>query len=540
MRIKLTVFLLLLLVVTLSNAFSQEFNNIRLTENELNLTIERAYSTGATNGFAGIRPFSELDLVNAYVAAPDDYTYNYIRKDLLDIGLSKEGSSSPSFYLEPLSEVTFRVYTFSTDVPNKKSYCLENMEGNCLDKGLNAFLNVVGGGRLSRNVTFFYEGQIQAGKEDTDAILKKAYIKLKTGSLSWELGKDSIWLGHGYHGSLLLSSNAEPFLLFKVTTEEPFRLPFFLKRLGEFQYTMFHGWLDNFNMLGQRLAWKPFSLLELGVNQTVTYYKDKGIKVWDWPHVFFSSSENIGGQHANKYNNDQRASLDAALYMPFLNKLPYLKGGKIYAEYGGEDIYAWWQKADPTTGGHHAWRGPLGFDFLGEGFILGLFLTSGDTDFRYEYAENYESHPLFFDWYKFVGVDYPSKGEQWYRGIPFSYKGALMGHVMGPEAEDNYFEIKKRAGNFVFTAFYDRQRHHIYNKIDQYHIYPATPEIRQQKGLDVLYAFKRFEIDATVIYNTYKNVNSNPDILASTKAYHILVGQDAKELITGVGIKYLW
>jgi len=521
---KIFVFLIALFSSTV--CLAQEFNNLPLTEKELNLAVERSYSMGTTQGFSGIRPYSRVELLNVYHETKDPYIYKYIQKDLMEIGLSPDGKTAASdFYIEPLSEITFRAYTFNTDVPNKERYCLENMEGNCLDEGLTTFLNLTGQGRIFKNMTFFYEGQLENSKEETRALLKKAYIKLKTGVISWEFGKDSLWLGHGYRGSLLLSDNAEPFLLFKVQVERPFNLPI--------QYTFFHGWLDDFNILGHRLAWKPFSILELGANQTAVYSKDKGFKVWDWPHVLFSSEENAP---AAKFNTDQRASLDAALYTPFLNKIPYLglKGGKIYAEYGGEDMYAWWQKEDKV------WHGPLGFEFLGQGILLGLFLTTGNTDFRYEYTENYIDHPILYDLYDKYGLPYAQKTNSWYRNIPFLYKGAMMGHVMGPEAEDNFFELKQRFSNLTFTVFYDRQRHHIYNKISGYDVPKTIPEKKQQFGLDVLYSWKKFEIDGTVIYNRYTNVNSNPNVLEPGHGYNILVGVGAKELITGIAIKYIW
>jgi hypothetical protein len=514
-----TIFLILLIIA--STGYAQEFNNIPITEKELNSDIERSFSMGITRGFSGIKPYSKKELLNVYGETQSGYIYRYIERDLM-----VEDSSSSNFYIEPISYITLRAYSFDTDVPGKKSYCLENMEGNCLDKALNAFLNVTGQGRLHRNITFFYEGQLKGSEEETDAILKKAYIKVKTGPFHWEFGKDSLWIGHGYHGSLLLSSNAEPFLLAKLDTD-PFRLPFFLSKIGEFKYTLFHGWLDDFNMLGHRLAWKPFDIFEFGANQTVVYAKGRGYDITDWPHLFFSSEENVPGAY---FNNDQRASLDIALYMPFLNKLPLLQGGKIYVEYAGEDTYAVWQKEDKN------WVGPFGFEFLGGAILTGLYLTTGSTDFRIEYAENYRSYPIFYDWYEKHGIHKASKGEQWYKGTPFLNKGVLMGHHMGPEAEDIFFEIKHRFDNLSLTGFYDKERHHLYKKIDQYHIYKTTPEIRHQYGLDILYAFERFEINGTVIYNRYKNVDSDPDTLKIS----VTEGKEAKEVIGGIGIRYLW
>jgi hypothetical protein len=518
------------MLVNFTSAYAQVFNYVPLTEEELNLAVERGFAMGLTSGFSGIRPYSKIELLNLYHETQDEYLLKYIRKDLMEIGASPDGKTAPSgFYLEPISYLQTKAYIFDTDIDGKEKYCIENMEGTCLDDGFSSFTNLVGQGRLHRNVTFFYEGQLKVGEEETRGILKKAYIKIKTGKVVWEFGKDSIWIGHGRHGSFLLSSNAEPFLLFKLDTEEPFRLPFFLNKAGEFKYTFFHGWLDDFNILGHRLAWKPVSILELGANQTVVYDQDKGIEVWDWPRIFVNSQENLGG----KFDNDQRGSLDLALYMPFLKKVPYagLKGGKLYAEYGGEDTYAWWQEEDGT------WYGPLGFEFLGQGIIMGLFLTTGKTDFRFEYAENYRSYPILYNWYDDVGVDYPSKGELWYQGPPFLNRGVIMGHHIGPESLDVYYEIRHRfSDELIVSGFYDRQRHHLYNKIDQFNIFPTTPEKRYQYGLDALYSLKKFEFSGTFIYNKYENLDTNVDPLR----FNIVKGKEAEEFIASLGIRYIF
>jgi|GEM_PF-2657031 len=514
-------------------AFADEFNNLSFMEKELNANINRAYASGLLYGFEGLRPYPEIELLKLYTITDDRDVYRYMEKELKRASFKKDDNSreitlnTSKPFIEPISDIRFRIYTFNSDIPGKERYCVENMEGTCLEKGINSFINLTGQGRLHKNITFFYEGQSKWSDESKEVTLKKGYIKIRTGKVSWELGKDSLWLGHGYHGSFLLSSNAKPFFLFKLDTEEPFRLPLFLEKIGEFKYTLFHGWLKNFNILGHRLAYKPFDILELGANQTATYNKNKGYNITDWPRILFSSEENVPGAY---YNSDQRGSLDIALYMPFLAKIPPLKGGKIYAEYGGEDTFAWWQKEDRT------WHGPLGFEFLGQGIMLGMFLTTGQVDLRVEYSENYRSYPLFYDWYKQHGIDYPSKGERWYRDLPFLNDDVLMGHHMGPEAEDLFFEIKYRYRDIILSGFYDRERHHLYNKVDQYHIYKATPEIRHQYGLDMTYFFSNFEINGMIIYNRYKNVDIDPSPLD----IKIEEGRKAKELITGLALVYRW
>lgn len=519
-KLRIIIFVISIFITRAIYCYAMEFNNLPFTDKELNIDIERAYSMGLLQGFSGIKPYSKDELFKVYSATEDHKNIDkYIEKDIATLN---------RFFIEPLSDIKLRLYYFNTTVPGKERYCIENTEGSCLDKGLTSFINFTGQGRVNENIVFFYEGQTKTSGEVKEASLKKAYIKLRTGKVTWEFGRDSLWIGHGYHGSFLLSSNAEPFLLFKFDTEEPFRLPLFLSKIGEFKYTIFHGWLDNFNILGHRLGYKPIPLIEIGANQTAVYRTDKGYKITDWPHILFSSEENVPGAY---YNTDQRGSLDIALYMPFLSKIPPLKGGKIYAEYGGEDTFAWWQKEDRT------WHGPLGFEFLGQGIMLGLFLTTGQTDLRLEYSENYRSYPIFFDWYKKHGINYASKGERWYRDIGFLNDNVIMGHHMGPEAEDLFIELRHRFKNFTVTGFYDRERHHLYEKIDQYHIYKTTPEIRNQYGLEViLQGWKQFELSTQIIYSRYENVDTDPSPLK----INVNEGRNANELITGFSISYRW
>lgn len=383
-----------------------------------------------------------------------------------------------------------------------------------------------GEGRIYKRLSFYYEAQI----EDDDTVkLKKAFAVLKTGSVSWELGKDTVWLGHGYHGSFLLSDNAEGFFLFKFKTDEPFRLPWIFSGIGEFRYELFHGWLDELNIIGHRLSIKPIQYVEFGANQTVVYDKGRGYKLTEYPHVFVSSEENSGAK--SNFDNDQRASLDLAIYMPFLSKISPFKDGKLYAEYAGEDSYAWWQKEDGK------WVGPLGFDFLSSGWLYGLFLTTGKTDFRAEYAQNYVNWPLFYDWYKKSGSS--TYWDFWYsKDDRFSNDGINMGHHMGSHADDLFFELSHKFNAFSFKLFYDKERHGlgaiIIDETTGVGYYNNTPEIRYQYGLIPSYKFERFNISAYFIQNYYKNVDFDNDPLV----FDIRKGTNKKELIGGMSIEF--
>ncbi len=534
-RIRLYLFLCIVVsLVGVPGIWAAAFHDVPLSDGNLVREIERAYATGAIKGFGGFKHYTTEDLINSYLASPNDFLLNRLRKDLEDY----EKPSLP-FFIEPISNIEVGFYQFHTDVPNKEIYCVENQDGLCVADGFNLVSTFTGRARLHSNVVLQYEARAQLGEHKQKLSLQRLYGKYTLGPFEFTAGKESLWLGHGVHGSFLLSTNAEPFWLVKLTTSD-FHIPY-LELLGKFKYMFFHGWLNDFNMLGHRLGWKPFDILEFGATQTVTYRRDKGYTILDWPKLLFSSEENVPGA---EYNNDQRASLDVALYMPFLKKLPYLEGGKIYAEYAGEDIYAWWQEEDGT------WYGPFGFEFLGGGLLIGGFFTTGSTDLRIEWSENYRSYPLFWDWYcnnalsKQMGqcIPYASKGETWYRNIRFTNGDAIAGHHMGPEAEDFYIELGRWFGknkNLRINVFYDKEKHHLFTKIDQFHIYKTTPEIRHQYGLSGLYIYKKYEISLGVLYSRYENVDTNPDPLIINDST-IARGKDVSEWVVSVGFRYVW
>lgn len=518
---KILFFILMILQSTPSLATI--FNNVSLSDMELISEIDRSFATGINTEFGGFKNYTISDLILIYSETKDPHLYNYIRGDLR---IETDAKKKHYITITPVTTSSFEVYNYSGNVPNKEQYCIENMEGRCLNKGLNSYLNAAGNVQFLNKIPLFYESEFKVSDEGGKFSFKKLYSKYKLGLLELEVGKDTLWLGHGIHSSILLSSNADPFWLVKFTTDS-FKLPFFLKHLGEYKYMLFHGWLDNFNILGQRFGWKPSHILEFGATQTVIYLHEKNYKIWDIPRIFSASDENQPG----RWDNDQRASIDVALYMPFLKKIPPLKGGKLYAEYGGEDLFAYWQEEDKK------WVGPFGFEFLANAYMLGGMITTGDTDIRIEYSENYRSVPIFYNWYDTVNANQFLQSNVWYtRYGGFFNNGVLMGHHMGREADDFYIETSHRFNKYRIKGFYDFERHQFFVYEGQHTVSQATTEFRKQFGLDVMYILNKLEITITGVYNRYKNADTDPDPLE----FNIVKGMKAEEFITGIMIKFLW
>ncbi len=437
---------------------------------------------------------------------------------------SKVQEPSP-YVIKPISRLTMQDFYYSDHAD--RPYCFENSEGRCLDKQNNFFTTLEGNGQYKNRFYVYYKSELNG---DGQLRLKKGYGLVKMGIWSFEAGKDTIWIGPGYHNSFLLSNNAEGINLFRLRTDEPFRLPWIFSNLGEFKYDIFRGFADNFSILGHTLSWRPVPLLELGANQVVYIPPDKHYSITEYPHIFFSNSENSGGTQAtNPYNNDQKVSLDIALDMPFLNKVSPFVNGRIYAEYGGNDSYAIWQHEDTANMRKEPLRKkliwPFQFDFLNIAWLSGVFLTTGDVDFRFEYAQNYTSYPIFYDLYNEL-ANFNRRHGYWYSSLNTNY-GMITGAEMGNDADDYYYEITIRHNPGSLKIYFDQERHGLSKDIT----YP--PEKRDEYGLRPAYQFKNYTFFADLVYNHYKNVNfsSDPTVI------DIHAGTELDEFIAGLGVE---
>ncbi len=92
----------------------------------------------------------------------------------------------------------------------------------------------------------------------------------------WEVlaGKQSLDWGVGRDGSLLLSNNAEPISMVRITRASPIILPALLRHLGSARTEFFIGRLGGHDFIrspliyGQKLTVRPYPFLELGYGRT--------------------------------------------------------------------------------------------------------------------------------------------------------------------------------------------------------------------------------------------------------------------------------
>jgi hypothetical protein len=277
--------------------------------------------------------------------------------------------------------------------------------------------------------------------EDKGLELVEGYGKLSLGRFEIEAGKDSMWWGPGYHGSLLMSNNAEPFTMVKLSTPGPVALPWIFRGLGPFKVVWFLTQLEEDrpvprpNLSGIRINFKPHPAVEMGLSRTIIFGGEgrPRYSLGDYWKAFLGGNGSLTG---NK-ENDQLAGFDASVLLPVDWLLP-AKSVKIYTEWAGED---------EAGGLPSSWGKLFGakfFDIFGTGPSASL--GAGKTDLDIEYANNHVS----------------GKTDVFYtHGIylaGYTYNGRVVGHFMGTDSEDLFLRLTHYLSSDVILGLqYDRQ-----------------------------------------------------------------------------------
>ncbi|VAX31992.1 hypothetical protein MNBD_NITROSPIRAE02-583 [hydrothermal vent metagenome] len=346
-------------------------------------------------------------------------------------------------YIKPLDSVYAR-YIYSDSDPQEIIY---NNDGDNYKEGSNARFGLTSRGNLGRT-SFFINPEVRYSDSDadTDIIMKRAYGILSFAGLEIELGKDSQWWGPGHHGSILLSNNPEPMKIIKITNPHPVLLPWVFKYLGPFNFTVFATELEkervvpNPYLWGMRFNFKPIPYFEIGLQRTALLGgegRSEDLKTW-WDS-FTGMGENpavdIAGDPENAEAGDQRMGCDIKLTLP-LKWQPL----QLYAEAAGED----------EAGGL-----PTKWAYLG-GIYLPRLPGLERIDFRAEYANTYLKN-LPNVWYN----------HDIYR-TGYRYKGRVIGHHMGTDSRDLFFEMTYRVPeiNGWIKLSYDMEKHNLSSTVN--------------------------------------------------------------------------
>ncbi len=309
-------------------------------------------------------------------------------------------------YLKPLGQIQLE-YLYSDEDPSEFVY---NQDGDEYEERSNFRLGAESRGEGKR-LSFYLNPEVRYSNDDTDTVLQRGYAVFSLSNLDLQIGKDSQWWGPGYHGSILLSNNAEPLTMVRLTNAEPVLLPWIFRPLGLFRFTYFVSQLEEDRdvpeaiLWGLRLNFKPSPYLELGLHRTALMGGEgRSEDTRTWWKSFTGKGENDPDEEAG----DQRAGYDVKITLPF-----DFQPMQLYMEGDGEDMGGNW---------------PSKYAYLSGLYLPGIFNWER-LDFRAEWASTHvdEGENIWY-WHPVYNSGY-------------TFKERIIGHHMGRDSRDLFFEM---------------------------------------------------------------------------------------------------
>jgi hypothetical protein len=284
-----------------------------------------------------------------------------------------------------------------------------------------------------------------------DATLHKGYVQIGYRNLELEFGRDTLWWGPASQGDLVLSNNAPPFNLLKFSTPTPFRLPWLLHALGEWQVAYFVTRLEADQEIphpvvsGLRVTVQPTPFLKAGFTNVFEAFGEGGESL---SPLNFLEKVFVPTLDATSQSINGLVAYDLVLSLPLARRLPLLNGLRFYWQRGQDNI-----------------RHVQGL--LGGGNILGGILDGGHWDLRVEFAETRD---------KAVWYTHPT-----YRS-GFAFKQFIIGHPIGGAAEGWFVRATYYLTPTAWIAADGRREQYGFN---------VQPEVTTQQrfGLEGSYQF---------------------------------------------------
>ncbi|MDO8426120.1 MAG: capsule assembly Wzi family protein, partial [Deltaproteobacteria bacterium] len=180
---------------------------------------------------------------------------------------------APAFSIKP-AEGLYLKYIYGSKKP---VFANVNNNGDELREGANLRLGAASVVKISDWASFYINPEFRLNDDKPSGELIHGYMTFNLAGVELELGRDSMWWGQGYHGDLLVTNNAAPFDMIKVSSARSFLLPWKLKYLGLFKPTFFLTHLEKerdfprASLLGMRLDFKPTSRFQIALNRVFLF-----------------------------------------------------------------------------------------------------------------------------------------------------------------------------------------------------------------------------------------------------------------------------
>jgi len=286
-----------------------------------------------------------------------------------------------------------------------------NNSGRDYDNHNNGEFSLLGEVRLFDSLLLAWQPLVSQRESDTKVTMLSAVAAIAYEGIELSVGRQPLWWGPGQHGSLIMTNNAKPLDMIRLTNPSPLQLPWILKYLGPFRFDTFISRLDNDRVVdepyfgGLRFNFKPSQYLELGASRTVMFGGDGRPSVDATDFLTIIGGTNLSG---NEDTSNSLAGIDARL------NFPLLWGMQLYGELVGED----------EAGGL----------FSRNSYMVGTYLPQIEPSCRFSLRIEYA------DTTRIGGSPVLYRHGIYKSG--YIYEGQIMGHHVGSDSTDLSFELQ--------------------------------------------------------------------------------------------------
>jgi membrane-associated phospholipid phosphatase len=322
-------------------------------------------------------------------------------------------AGQPWLQLQPLSHLQARAFAVRRDVNPENSQGLKLARRYDGTVGFDSYI------QLSDFFSGYLYPEFQMDEHGGDGRLVEGYLKLKLNNVALRFGRESLWWGPGYHGSLMVGNNAPPLDQFRIGTAEPIILPWFLKYLGPTRMELLYARLEANRdhphaVLGAwRVDFSPSPLLEIGAARTVQMGGEgrPSMSALDYLAALVISKDDPN----SKFNTNQLYTLDATLRLHDVDRwFPLSRDLSLYAEL----------EVDDTCCKNVIWP-------LKPAYMVGLYLPNlfgrPDSELRVEWAATTSfayTHGIYRN--------------------GFSFEGFPLAHYIAAQGQDLYIRTAER------------------------------------------------------------------------------------------------
>ena len=397
------------------------------------------------------------DLQDIVLALMDEFTPELLALGVTGYGIKKEVPRT--LEVKPLEHLQFRAGFTSNSATN-----LENSNGERLDIGLNGRVTTSSWFEAGGIVAGYIQPEYEIGSDTNRGQLIEGYLKARGGPVELVVGRESLWWGPGFHGSMVISNNALAMDMVRLRTANQITLPWvFADLLGPMKLELFFGGLEQertfyprSKVTGLRIDFAPTPWLEIGAARSIMF--DGGGDRPDLPwyrYPFVYVHGNKEGTEGDSSAGDNRWQIDASIRLANVGKyFPISRDAELYVDFGWDDT---------CCGTFYV---PLKPGAM-VGVYLPNFLESPDTTFRFEYSNSSSfqfTHSVWQDGY--------------------SRKGQVISHFEGTVGEDWYVRLTQRLNPQIDVGIeFDLARIGRTQKGLEF----ATKELRRYFGVDVSY-----------------------------------------------------